>query len=50
MFDDMIPWEKDLYISLMIKQVEEENLKAQLEAANAKATGKARPRTPKKRR
>lgn len=44
MFDEMVPWEKDLYITLMIKEIEEENLKMQLAQANAKATGKGKRR------
>lgn len=35
----MIPWEKELMISMMAKEVEEENLKRTLESQHRKATG-----------
>lgn len=41
-FDDMIPWEREIYLAMLAKEVEEENLRIQLEMANRKATGKKR--------
>ena len=45
----MIPWQKDVYIAMMIKAVEEENLKKQLAESAARASGK-KPNRPKRRR
>ena len=30
-FDDMIPWERDILLNLLAKEVEEENLRIKLE-------------------
>lgn len=39
----MIPWEKDIILNLMIKEVEEENLKKELAMANKRAQTKKAP-------
>ena len=44
MFDDMMPWEKDAYVSMLIRQVEEENEKEKLKAQERKARRAARRR------
>lgn len=38
-FDEMIPWERDVYLGMMVKEIENENLKKQLAAQEAKARG-----------
>lgn len=40
--DDMIPWEKEMLVHLIAKDIEEENLKRTLEAQHRKATGGSR--------
>jgi hypothetical protein len=37
MFDDMIPWEKEIYITMLANKVKEENEKRKLEAAEQQA-------------
>lgn len=34
--DDLVPWERDLVMQLMIQRIEEENLRLQQEALNRK--------------
>ena len=34
--NEMIPWEKSIYVSMLIKYIEEENEKIKLENANKK--------------
>lgn len=41
-FDDMLPWERDVYLQLMAKEIEEENLKIQMEESARRAGGKRR--------
>jgi hypothetical protein len=36
-FDNIIPWEKDLYVSMLSKKVEEENEKLQLKESAQRA-------------
>jgi hypothetical protein len=50
MWDDMIPWERDVYLGMMVREIEEENLKLALEAANRRAQGKKPARMPKKKK
>lgn len=38
--DSLAPWEKNIYLDLLARQVEEENLKAGLNNANRKAKGR----------
>ena len=39
-FDNMIPWEKDIYVNMIVKKVEEENEKAKLKEAANRAAAK----------
>lgn len=39
-FDDMIPWEKEIYVNMLIKRVEEENEKIKLDKAAARSARK----------
>ena len=41
MFDDMMPWEKDTYLGMLINKVEEENEKAKLKAQERKAAARS---------
>jgi hypothetical protein len=43
-FDDMLPWERDLYINMKAQKVEEENEKLKLEEAQRRATKRSRRR------
>jgi hypothetical protein len=36
----MIPWEKEIYVNMLIQKVEEENEKAKLEKAAARSARK----------
>lgn len=36
-FEEMIPWERDIYINMLIKVVEEENEKAKMNKSAARA-------------
>ena len=36
-FDDVIPWEKEMYLHLMAREIEEENLRTKLMEANKNA-------------
>jgi len=47
-FDDMIPWERDILLNLLAKEVEEENLRMQLEAISNKNKGRKPSRINKK--
>ena len=47
-FDDLFPWEKDIEINMIIQEVEEENLKRNIEIAKNRS-GKAPMRFHKKR-
>jgi hypothetical protein len=40
----MIPWEKDVYITMLVNKVKEENEKRKLEAAERKAAASKRNR------
>ncbi len=40
MFDDMIPFERDLYIGMFVQKIEEENEKMKLEQSAARAAAK----------
>jgi hypothetical protein len=40
MFDDMMPWERDAYIGMLLSTVEAENEKIKLENAAKKAAQK----------
>lgn len=42
MFDDMMPWERDVFVSMLIRQVEEDNEKEKLRAQERKARRAAR--------
>jgi len=43
-FDSMVPWERDIYLAMMVKAIEEENLKLKLqESARRAASKKGRP-------
>ena len=44
LFEDMIPWEKDVYITMLVNKVKEENEKRKLEAAERKAAASKRNR------
>lgn len=48
-FDSMVPWEKDVYLAMMVQAVEEENLKLQLQEAAKRASAKG-PRRPRMKR
>jgi predicted CopG family antitoxin len=37
MFDDMIPWERDVHIAMIIKNVEEDNEKEKLKQQERRA-------------
>jgi hypothetical protein len=37
MFDHMVPWERDVYLDMLIQRIEEENEKHKLLAAERKA-------------
>lgn len=39
-FEDMVPWERDIYVGMLIGEVEEENMKMQLAETAARAAGK----------
>ena len=39
-FDDVIPWEKDLYISMLAQKVEEDNEKMKIRQAEARVARK----------
>ena len=39
-FDNMIPWEKDIYVNMLIRKVEEENEKIKLENAARRVAAK----------
>jgi hypothetical protein len=39
-FDEMIPWERDLMLNMMIREIEEENLEHKLKAQQQRVTGK----------
>lgn len=39
----MLPWERDIELSFIIKEVEQENLEAQTKAAQQRARGQVRP-------
>jgi hypothetical protein len=45
----MVPWEKDVYLAMMVQAVEEENLKLQLQEAAKRASAKG-PRRPRMKR
>jgi hypothetical protein len=36
-FDDMVPWERDAYIAMLVRQVEEDNEKEKLKQQERKA-------------
>jgi len=38
-FENMVPWERDVYLNMMIKEIEDENLKLKLEASARRAAG-----------
>jgi hypothetical protein len=40
LFDSMVPWEKDVYLTMMVKTVEEENLRIQLQESAKRAAAK----------
>jgi len=42
MFDDRLPWERDVYIAMLIRQVEEDNEKAKLRENERRARAKRR--------
>jgi hypothetical protein len=44
MFEDMMPWERDAYVTMLIRQVEEDNEKEKLKAQERKARRAARRR------
>ena len=41
-FDNMIPWEKDIYINMLVQKVKEENDKIEMEQSAARARSKRR--------
>lgn len=43
-FDNVLPWEKDLYVNMLSQKVEEENEKLKLEEAAREAARKTRGR------
>ena len=42
LFDNMIPWEKDLYVNMLAQKVEEDNEKLKLEQAQRRASQASR--------
>jgi len=36
-YDDMLPWERDAYVAMIVRQVEEDNEKAKLKEQERKA-------------
>jgi hypothetical protein len=44
MFDDMIPWQRDVYIAMLIRQVEEDNEKEKLKQQERRARAAAKRR------
>ncbi len=42
MYDDMVPWERDVLISLLVQEVEKENEKRKLEEQAKRARRAAR--------
>lgn len=40
MFDNILPWEKSIYIDMLVQKVEEENEKARLEQSARRAAMK----------
>jgi hypothetical protein len=41
-FDNMVPWEKEIYIKMLIAKVSEENEKAKIEQSALRARSKRR--------
>ena len=39
-FEEMIPWEKDIYVDMLVSKVQEENEKKKLEQSARRATAK----------
>lgn len=39
-FDDVIPWEKDLYVSMLSQKIEEDNEKMKIRQAEARVARK----------
>lgn len=46
-FDQMVPWERDIYLAMMVKAIEEENLKLKLQESSRRAASKKGNRPPK---
>lgn len=42
MFDDRMPWERDVYVGMLIRKVEEDNEKEKLRQQERKAAAKRR--------
>jgi len=42
MFENKIPWEKDIYVNLLINKVKEENDKIEMEKSSTRARNKRR--------
>lgn len=40
-FDDKLPWERDVYVAMLIRQVEDDNEKQKLKEQERKARAKA---------
>jgi hypothetical protein len=40
--DDLIPFEKDIYVGMLVKKIEEENEKLKLEQSERRARAKRR--------
>jgi hypothetical protein len=49
LFDSMVPWERDVFLTMMVQTVEEENLRLKLQESAKRAASKKGP-GPKKRR
>jgi len=42
MFDDRMPWERDVYVGMLIRQVEEDNEKEKLRQQEKRARARTR--------
>ena len=40
LFDEMVPWERDIYLTMMVNAVEEENLRLKLQESAKRAASK----------
>jgi hypothetical protein len=47
MFDNMVPWERDIYLNMMIKEIEDENTKLKLAESAKRAAGAKTPQRQK---